>query len=578
MKGTAADRFSAVPEGTLDDRLTALLSERGKLRGADLARVSRIRAEQPTPENLSCLIVRLGVVSERDVAEALAELLDLPVAHTSDYPEVALPDHHVSVRFLKERVAVPITEDETKVVVAMADPQDAYFVSALRLACGKEVISWVGVPSEIAAAIERLYGEGKSRMSEIVDSAHTVERATEEDIAQLRDLASEAPVVRLVNLIIQRATEMSASDVHIEPFEDRLKVRYRIDGVLQEMEAPPTHFTAAIISRIKLMANLNIAERRLPQDGRIRLRVQGKELDIRVSTVPTMHGESVVMRLLNKESITLEFATLGFADDTLKEFLEVLTLPYGMILVTGPTGSGKTTTLYTVLNRLNTTERKIITVEDPVEYELEGINQIQVNPAIELTFANSLRSIVRQDPDVIMVGEMRDLETARICVQSALTGHLVLSTLHTNDAPSSVARLVEMGVEDYLLTSTVNAVIAQRLVRVLCPACRQAYKPLAATVKKTGLDRVATARGLRLFRAQGCEQCNGSGYRGRTAILELMVITDPIRRLVLQRADAVTLQREAIKQGMRTMYDDGLRKTVAGTTTIEEVVRVTYEG
>lgn len=578
MKGTAADRFSAVPEGTLDDRLTALLSERGKLRGADLARVSRIRAEQPTPENLSCLIVRLGVVSERDVAEALAELLDLPVAHTSDYPEVALPDHHVSVRFLKERVAVPITEDETKVVVAMADPQDAYFVSALRLACGKEVISWVGVPSEIAAAIERLYGEGKSRMSEIVDSAHTVERATEEDIAQLRDLASEAPVVRLVNLIIQRATEMSASDVHIEPFEDRLKVRYRIDGVLQEMEAPPTHFTAAIISRIKLMANLNIAERRLPQDGRIRLRVQGKELDIRVSTVPTMHGESVVMRLLNKESITLEFAALGFADDTLKEFLEVLTLPYGMILVTGPTGSGKTTTLYTVLNRLNTTERKIITVEDPVEYELEGINQIQVNPGIELTFANSLRSIVRQDPDVIMVGEMRDLETARICVQSALTGHLVLSTLHTNDAPSSVARLVEMGVEDYLLTSTVNAVIAQRLVRVLCPACRQAYKPLAATVKKTGLDRVATARGLRLFRAQGCEQCNGSGYRGRTAILELMVITDPIRRLVLQRADAVTLQREAIKQGMRTMYDDGLRKTVAGTTTIEEVVRVTYEG
>ena len=578
MKGTAADRFSAVPEGTLDDRLTALLSERGKLRGADLARVSRIRAEQPTPENLSCLIVRLGVVSERDVAEALSELLGLPLAHTSDYPEVALPDHHVSVRFLKERVAVPIAEDESKVVVAMADPQDSYFVSALRLACGKDVVSWVGIPSEIAATIERLYGEGKSRMSEIVDSAHADERTTEEDIAQLRDLASEAPVVRMVNLIIQRATEMSASDVHIEPFEDKLKVRYRIDGVLQEMEAPPTHFTAAIISRIKLMANLNIAERRLPQDGRIRLRVQGKELDIRVSTVPTMHGESVVMRLLNKESITLEFSALGFADDTLKEFLEVLTLPYGMILVTGPTGSGKTTTLYTVLNRLNTTERKIITVEDPVEYELEGINQIQVNPAIELTFANSLRSIVRQDPDVIMVGEMRDLETARICVQSAPTGHLVLSTLHTNDAPSSVTRLVEMGVEDYLLTSTVNAVIGQRLVRVLCPACRQAYKPLAATVKKTGLDRVATARGLRLFRAEGCEQCNGSGYRGRTAILELMVITDPIRRLVLERADAVTLQREAIKQGMRTMYDDGLRKAVAGTTTIEEVVRVTYEG
>jgi general secretion pathway protein E len=577
MKGTAADRFTAVPEAGLDDRLTALLSERGTLRDTDLSRINRIRAEQSTPESLPRLIVRLGVVSERDMAEALAELLGLPLAHTTDYPDVATPNHHVSVRFLKERVAVPIAEDEDKVVVAMADPQDAYFVSALSLACGKDVVSWVGVPSEIAAAIERLYGEGKSRMSEIVDSAHADERATEDDIAQLRDLASEAPVVRMVNLLIQRATEMSASDVHIEPFEDRLKVRYRIDGVLQEMEAPPSHFTAAVVSRIKLMANLNIAERRLPQDGRIRLRVHGRELDIRVSTVPTMHGESVVMRLLNKESVALDFATLGFAEDTLNEFLEVLTLPYGMILVTGPTGSGKTTTLYTVLNRLNTTERKIITVEDPVEYELEGINQIQIKPAIELTFANSLRSIVRQDPDVIMVGEMRDIETARICVQSALTGHLVLSTLHTNDAPSSVTRLVEMGVEDYLLTSTVNAVIAQRLVRVLCPACRQRYRPLAATVKKTGLDRVASARGLRLFRPQGCEQCNGSGYRGRTAILELMVMSDPIRQLVLQRADAMTLQREAIKQGMRTMYDDGLRKAVAGTTTLEEVIRVTYE-
>ena len=565
-------------DDAFDERLTSFLAKRGKVRDADLARVQRIRAEQAGLENLSRLLVRLGMVSERDVAEALAELLGLPLAHTTDYPDVAVSNDRVSLRFLKERAAVPIAEDEERVEVAMADPQDGYLLSALKLACGKDVVPWIGIASEVDAAIERLHGEGKSRMGEIVDSAASDDKITKEDIAQLRDLASEAPVVRLVNLIVQGAAEADASDVHIEPFENRLRVRYRIDGVLQEVEAPPVHFTAAVASRIKLMANLNIAERRLPQDGRIRMRVQGKDLDIRVSTVPTMHGESVVMRLLNQESVALEFGALGFSDDTLERFRDVISLPYGMILVTGPTGSGKSTTLYTVLRRLNTGERKIITIEDPVEYELEGINQIQVKPAIGLTFANALRSIVRQDPDVIMVGEMRDLETARICVQSALTGHLVLSTLHTNDAPSSVTRLVEMGVEDYLLTSTVNAIVAQRLVRVLCRDCRTPYSPPGDTVEKTGLSRVAHASVLELLKPVGCEHCRGTGYRGRTAILELMVMTDPIRRLVLQRADAVTIMREAVGEGMRTMYDDGLRKVVAGTTTIEEVIRVTSEG
>ncbi len=568
----------ALAEDALDVRLTSLLSKRGKLREADLARVQRIRAEQATLENFSRLIVRLGLVSERDVAEALAELLDLPLANASDYPDAPVLNGHVSMRFLKERAAVPIAEDDEKVEVAMADPEDTYVLSALNLACGKDTVRWVGIASEIDAAIERLYGEGKSRMGEIVKGVDGDDEISEEDIAQLRDLASEAPVVRLVNLIVQAAAGAGASDIHIEPFEDRLRVRYRVDGVLQEVEAPPAHFTAAVASRIKLMANLNIAERRLPQDGRIHMRVQGRDLDIRVSTVPTMHGESVVMRLLNQESVALEFAGLGFADDTLERFRDVLTLPYGMILVTGPTGSGKTTTLYTVLHRLNNNERKIITVEDPVEYELAGVNQIQVKPAIGLTFGNALRSIVRQDPDVIMVGEMRDLETARICVQSALTGHLVLSTLHTNDAPSSVTRLVEMGVEDYLLTSTVNAIVAQRLVRVLCRDCRAPYRPLPDTVKKTGLARIARASSVDLFKPIGCERCKGTGYRGRTAILELMVMSDPIRRLVLQRADAVALMREAVGEGMRTMYDDGLCKAIAGTTTLEEVIRVTHEG
>lgn len=562
----------------VDERLAELLIARGKLRDMDLMRVARIQEGQENAEHLACLIVKLGLVSERDTAEALSDVLALPLAQNADYPDLSVLNGQVSARFLRENMVVPLAEDADKVVLAMADPQDDYVMSAFALACGKAVTPWVGVPSEVEAAIERLYGDGKSRMGQILEKVDANDEVAEEDVEQLKDLASEAPVIRLVSLIMQRAADAGASDIHIEPFEARLKVRYRVDGVLQEVEAPPAKFTAAVISRIKIMANLNIAERRLPQDGRIRLRVQGKELDVRVSTVPTMHGESVVLRLLNQESVALDFSALGFVDDDLRRFTEVLALPHGMILVTGPTGSGKTTTLYAALHRLNTSERKIITVEDPVEYQLEGINQIQVKPAIGLTFASALRSIVRQDPDIIMVGEMRDLETARICVQSALTGHLVLSTLHTNDAASSVTRLLEMGVEDYLLTSTVNAVVGQRLVRILCADCRTAYEPLPETTEKTGLDRLASGGTPVLYRAMGCEQCNETGYRGRTAILELIVMTDVIRRLVLQRTEAVELQRTAREQGMRTMYEDGLRKALAGMTTIEEVMRVTHEG
>ena len=556
--------------------LGELLVEHQKLADADLQRARRV--QDSTGEGLDTLLVKLGLVSERDLAEAVAARLDLPLIKPADYPEMPVTNGAISARFLKESRAIPLSEDEQGLAVAMANPTDDYVLSALRLATGKPILPRVGIPSELEAAFERLYGSGRSAMGQIVDSIGLADDLTdEEQIQHLKDLASEAPVIRLVNLMIARAVESRASDIHIEPFENRLKVRYRVDGVLREVESPPSRLSAAVISRIKIMAKLNIAERRLPQDGRIQLRAQGKEIDLRVSTVPTLWGESVVMRILDKASVVLDFEVLGFSPRTLERFLEILHLPHGIILVTGPTGSGKTTTLYTALQTINTPERKILTVEDPVEYQLEGVNQIQVKPQINLTFANALRAIVRQDPDVIMIGEMRDLETAGIAVQSALTGHLVLSTLHTNDAAGSVTRLLDMGVEDYLLTSTINGILAQRLVRLLCTRCRQPYRALPELVEEMRLQRFAATPDITLYKPVGCEHCGGTGYRGRAAIMEFLVMSDPLRRLVLKHADAGDLQDTAQKEGMDTMYEDGLRKAVAGLTTIEEVLRVTTQ-
>ena len=556
--------------------LGELLVEHQKLADADLQRARRVR--ESTGENLDTLLVKLGLVSERDLAEAVAARLDLPLIKPADYPEMPVTNGGISARFLKESRVIPLFEDERGLTVAMANPTDDYVLSALRLATGKSILPRVAIPTELEIAFERLYGSGRSAMGQIVDSIGLADDLTdEEQIQHLKDLASEAPVIRLVNLMIARAVESRASDIHIAPFENRLKVRYRVDGVLREVESPPSRLSAAVISRIKIMAKLNIAERRLPQDGRIQLRAQGKEIDLRVSTVPTLWGESVVMRILDKASVVLDFETLGFSPRTLGRFLEILHMPHGIILVTGPTGSGKTTTLYTALQTINTPERKILTVEDPVEYQLEGVNQIQVKPQINLTFANALRAIVRQDPDVIMIGEMRDLETAGIAVQSALTGHLVLSTLHTNDAAGSVTRLLDMGVEDYLLTSTINGILAQRLVRLLCTRCRQPYPALPELVEEMRLHRFADTRDITLFKPVGCEHCGGTGYRGRAAIMEFLVMSDPLRRLVLKHADAGDLQDTAQKEGMDTMYEDGLRKAVAGLTTIEEVLRVTTQ-
>ncbi|MEN8259345.1 MAG: type II secretion system ATPase GspE [Pseudomonadota bacterium] len=552
-----------------------LLVKRGRLRAAELNRARRLQEATPG-ERLPSLLIKLGLCSERDVAEAHAQICGGEVVPKENYPDISPLGDNVSARFLKEFRAVGLEELDDEFVVAVADPGDEYVADALAMACGKPISLRVGVRSEIESAIEVQFGTGKSQMGQIVDNL-AVEDIDEEDIEHLKDLASEAPVIRMVNLILHRAVELRASDIHIEPFEQQLKVRLRVDGVLRDVEAPPVSSTAAVISRIKIMAMLNIAERRLPQDGRIKLQMQGKEFDLRVSTVPTMHGESVVIRLLDKESVVLNFESLGFEGKTLERFLHVLAFPHGIILITGPTGSGKTTTLYTALHKLNTAERKIITVEDPVEYQLEGVNQIQTKSQIGLTFANALRSIVRQDPDVIMIGEMRDLETARIAVQSALTGHVVLSTLHTNDAAGGVTRLLDMGLEDYLLTSTVNGILAQRLVRRLCPHCREAYPALPEVVEEMQLRRFTPEGDVLLYKPVGCKECGGIGYRGRMAILEFLVMTDGLRRLILAHEDAIKLEQAAIAEGMVTMYDYGLTKAVAGLTTIEEVLRVTSE-
>ena len=559
-------------------RLGEILIERGKLDAAGLERALRLQAESGG-ERIGALLVTLGVCSQRDVAEALAAQLGLPLVDATSYPEFPILEERVSARFLRESRALPVREDESELALAMVDPTDDYTINAFEMVTGRAVRPMVAIPTELEAAMERLYGAGKSALGQIVGDVETRvdELAFDADVQQLKDLASEAPVIRMVSLIITNALETRASDIHIEPFENRLIVRYRIDGVLHETESPPRRLSAAVISRIKIMASLDIAERRLPQDGRIRLRVQGKEIDLRVSTVPTMHGESVVMRILDKGGVALDFARLGFEQDTLKLFLDVLLQPHGVLLVTGPTGSGKTTTLYTALDRLNQPDVKILTVEDPVEYQMPGINQIQVKPQIDLTFANALRSIVRQDPDVIMIGEIRDLETAQIAVQSALTGHLVLSTVHTNDAPSTVNRLLDMGVEDYLLTSTVIGILAQRLVRTLCGLCKEPYPALPELVEQMHLRKFVPEGPITLWHARGCSACSQTGYTGRVSILEMLPMTDALRSLVMRHATSTELRAQALAEGMLSMYDDGLRKALRGVTTFEEVLRVTRE-
>ncbi len=560
------------PDQTLE---TALL-DHGDMDPDALRRARRVCEE--TGDRLDMVLTRLGLASEQAIAQALARHLNLALVAGDDFPAAAVLEERLSAQFLRGARAVALAETEASVILAMADPLDGYTVDAVRLAAEKDVEVRIATPSAIDRALARLYGAAPESMGEIVDAAGADLQTTEEDIARLRDMASGAPVVRLVSHLINKAAEMGASDIHIEPFEQELKVRFRIDGVLVEMEAPPFALRPAIASRVKLMARLNIAESRLPQDGRFQVHVQGREIDLRVSTVPTLYGESVVLRLLDRGSVALELPALGFADANLEAYLSVLDQPTGILLVTGPTGSGKTTTLYSSLVRLNTGDRKIVTVEDPVEYHLEGVNQVQVRPRIGLTFADALRSLLRQDPDIMMIGEIRDLETAEIAVQAALTGHKVLSTLHTNSAAATVTRLLDMGVEDYLLTSTVNGIVAQRLVRLICDDCSAPKPVLGEIVDELGLDRFFHGAEPVLAEGAGCAACNGTGYRGRTGIVEILTMTDAVRKAIVARAGAQDVQRAATDAGMTTMFEDGIKKAVAGITTLEEVLRVTREG
>ena len=529
------------------------------------------RIAEDTGQPLGTVLVQLGLATEREIANAFAALLGTVVANPSRYPQAGpLPFADLlAARFLRAARALPVAIEDGVLVVVVADPLDAFTSAAIAAATGQAVRIEIAVPIELEAALARLLTEPDAQAVEGMDP----ETGSEDDAERLKDLASEAPVIRLVNQIIGRAVETGASDIHIEPFEDRLRVRYRYDGVLHEAESPPGRLAAAITSRIKIMARLDIAERRLPQDGRIKLPVRGQDVDFRVSTVASLHGETVVMRVLDRSSVTFEPGRLGLSPAVAGRFGKALHLPNGIVLVTGPTGSGKTTTLYTGLLSLNSVERKIVTIEDPVEYQLAGINQIQIRPQIGLNFANLLRSILRQDPDVIMVGEIRDLETAQVAVQAALTGHLVLSTLHTNSAAASITRLRDMGVEDYLITAVLRGVLAQRLVRRLCTDCRREGEASPELVRSFGLDRAGTGVPVRLWHAVGCPQCRGTGYRGRQAIAEFLTPDAEVERLIFRRADHSEIERAAVAAGMTTMFQAGVAAAMAGITTLEEVAR-----
>ena len=560
------------------ERLGAYLLDSGKLQPATLERARRVGAS--TSEPLSGLLLKLGLLSERDLADALAHVHDLPRVETDAFPAEPVDDGAFTSRFLRDSRVLPLKKTADGLDVAMVDPADAFALKAVSLVAGLPVRPHVAVATELDQALERLYGQdgvtSDGQETDMDDDA-ALDQDIETDIERLRDLASEAPVVRLVNRMISDAIARRASDIHLEPYESRLRLRYRVDGVLQDGDSPPANLRAAIISRIKIMARLNIAERRLPQDGRIKIAVRGSSIDLRVSTLPSMHGEGVVLRVLDRDSVTLDFDALGIVGAPQDRLRDALERPNGIFLITGPTGSGKTTTLYAALSRLNTSESKIITVEDPVEYQLEGVNQTQVKPDIGLTFAHSLRSILRQDPDIVLIGEIRDLETAEIAAQAALTGHLVLSTLHTNSAAASITRLLDMGVEDYLVSATLNGIAAQRLVRRLCPECKSPHQVDDAMATHLGLDRIAPDTPRRLHKAVGCDACNGTGYRGRLAILEILIVDDAVRRLVIKGGDAREIHKAACAAGMRSLYEDGMHKAAAGETSLEEVLRVTRD-
>ena len=557
--------------------LNEILLESGKIDKDKLDKV--LSAQSGVTEGLGRRLVDLGLISEMVLLETLSEYLDIPFVSLKDLPPQAIMLESLSEKFMRQYKFVPLSLDDTILTIALNDPYDVFACDAVKMATGYEVVINLAREEEILDAVGRLFNTDTTSMGRIIedigkDDVEDLAIDDEGDVDHLKDLASEAPVIRLVNLLITRAIELRASDIHLEPFEGDFKVRYRVDGVLHNEEAPPKRLQAAVISRIKIMAKLNIAERRLPQDGRIKLRVLGKEIDFRVSTLPTMFGESVVLRILDRESVVLDLERLGFPDYDLKKFRDLINRPYGIILVTGPTGSGKTTTLYAGLSEINSPEKKIVTVEDPIEYQLGGVNQVQVKAGIGLSFANILRSILRQDPDIIMIGEIRDAETAEIAIHSSLTGHLVFSTLHTNDAAGAVTRLLEMGMENYLISSSLIGIMAQRLVRVICPECKEPYTPEVGVMEELGISH-SEVKKLDIFKGRGCKNCAHTGFRGRRGIYELLMINDDIRQLILDKTPSNVIKEKGRSQGMKTLREAGWDKVKSGISTVSEVLRVT---
>ncbi|MBL8021648.1 MAG: type II secretion system ATPase GspE [Leptospirales bacterium] len=554
-------------------QLGEILLEEGIITKEDLQEVLKIQKKSPL--KLGQILQKKGLVDEDQILKTLAAQFgyDYQARLTFKFDDAF---KKIPVNLLQKARIVPVSREGKAVVVAVTDPADLHPMDDVRNILADYRVQFVMAPE--AEVMKILHGQ----FDQAADAAKQVmEGISEDEFADIDglsedtlDLANEAPIIRMVNAILTQGVQERASDIHIEPFEKILEVRYRVDGMLHKRLSPPKVIHAGIVSRIKIMANLNIAENRLPQDGRIKIKLAGKDVDIRVSTIPTRHGERVVMRLLNKSDVRFTINNMGFPPDMLATLLKLIKEPNGIILVTGPTGSGKSTTLYSFLQELNQESRNILTAEDPVEYEIEGISQMQMQEKIGLTFATALRAMLRQDPDVIMVGEIRDQETARIAIQAALTGHLVFSTLHTNDAPSAVTRLVDMGIEPYLITSTVRGILAQRLGRLICPNCKTKFKPAAREIADFNLSPSQLKDGY-LYRGEGCDNCVGSGYRGRMGLYELMLMSEDVQRVVLRGGDSEAVKKVAIERGMVVLQDYGRQKVIDGATTIEEVLRVT---
>jgi type IV pilus assembly protein PilB len=540
-------------------------------------------------QKIGDVLVSMGLITERDKVRCLGKQWGVPYVDLTEYPIDEDAVRCISQEIARRYKVIPIAKSDGKLTLAMKNPLDVFAIDEVRLITGCDVEPVICTEEDITQAISEHYSgisTSTEAVSEIIDDCQTSEVAIDEtdeksedeiSVEELRELSEEAPVVRLANLIITKGIQDRCSDIHLEPGKTALKVRYRIDGIMHDGLVIPKKVQPSLISRIKIMADMDIAEKRVPQDGRISATIDGKPYDFRVSTLPSVYGEKIVMRVLDKSAISIGLNKLGFLPQTLEMFESLISRSYGIILVTGPTGSGKSTTLYSVLSKLNSGEKNILTIEDPVEYELPGITQTQVNVKAGLTFAVGLRTMLRQDPDVIMIGEIRDQETAMIAIEAALTGHLVLATLHTNDAPGAITRLIDMGIEPFLIASSVIGVLAQRLLRLICNKCKETYTPPRDAIKRLGMN-VDEGSEVTFCRGRGCEQCKGTGYKGRIGIFELMPVTDKIRDLILAKASSYSIKEAAIEAGMKTLKEDALEKILLGLTTLEESLRVIYSG